>query len=138
MNSQIRFFMAKSDEEEFIEWLKEGCGELDQSSDAEWLLDVDGEQIQVLPCERGRGLITIGRVAVRTDKPNVARVFRRIQSWIKKNYVNNLTCRNTMIEGSAGPVKGAWVGPSAKAMAESRGTKLIQSKGGCIVYEFPG
>ncbi len=140
MNKEISLFLASPDEQKFLAMLAEVNCELDRSSDRQWFLQVDGVRIQFLRCQEDESSITLGRVAVRTpanvDATNVADLFRSIESWVTNNCVNNLTCRNTTKKGSTTTIDDVWVGPSAKAMADSDSTTLRQSRTGNVVFEF--
>lgn len=140
MNGELSFFMSVSDERNFIELLEKADCELDRSSERVWYIHVEGQRIQFLRCQQCENSISIGRIAVRTavdvDSKNIAKLYKSLASWIKDNFVNDLTCRNTKTEGSAMRVDSVWVGPSAKAMVEASGTELRQSLNGNVVFEF--
>lgn len=139
MNKELLLFLDSSDDELLVRVLEEAGGEVDRDSDRQWFLHIAGAKIQYLRCEVFDDFITIGRVACRTlgkaDK-RVTKAFKHIESWVKANCTNQLSCRNVNVEGSAMMVADVWVGPSAKAFAESGKKSLKQSRQGFVVFEI--
>lgn len=139
MNKQLRFLFDLHDNVEFTRVLEETGGEVERESERQWFLRVSDVRIQYLRCEVFDDFITIGRIAFRTmgktDK-RVIKAYKHIESWVKENCTNRLFCRNVNIDGSGSMVDDVWVGPSAKALAESGEKTLKQSRKGFIVFEM--
>jgi len=139
MNSRIRFFMTKEDEEEaFNKFRDSDYAVLDGKDNPIHIFYSCGEEsVQFYFSKRFDKILTIGSFGIKTrneseDSKRCEKLYKKMRKWIKDNYTNNLVVFNTkmMKREDATPPSGGgiWVSPRVEKLLENNQIILKQSK----------
>ena len=146
MRSELHFFMVGEDEREFLGFAATLVDKVESSSEAQWFLIVEDCPIQFLRSKWLNGTLISGRIAIATHGFGVAyqgaekaeRVYKRLRSWIRKTYSNEVTCRNIYSPDSCARIKNFWLGPELLTqLRNNRKIVLKQIPDGFVVFEVP-
>ena len=143
MNTSLQFFMTKVDEDEFVKAFKNA--DYDEIEESKWqiMYHCGDEHVQFLRSDQYEGLITEGRIAIKTNHKNDSSLrcdtlYKNMRNWIKKNYSNNLVLYNTKLQTRDEAVfeKNWWVSKEVKNLIKDNDTILKPSKNSFVVYEI--
>ena len=145
MRSEFQFFMTADDEDEFVSFAEKMSDSVDRDSDIQWFFLVGDCRIQLLRSRIQGGDLISGRISIATTGFGLSydsgadgeRVYKRLRSWLKKTYSNNMTCRNVNIENSIMEIRNFWMSPRVFQLLRDDPTVILkQSVGGFVVFEI--
>lgn len=137
--------MTAEDEQEFVGVAQEMADTVDRHSECEWFFRVGDCPIQLLRCRNQNGELISGRISIATSGFGInyesgsdgEAAYKRLRSWLKKTYSNELTCRNVRIANSQMDIKYFWVSPRViELIEEDTSLTLKQIPNGPVVFEL--
>ena len=145
MDAEILFFMTDKDESDFLTFAEKHCDsiEIQQGTsvlyvgNCKLLFTYSILENETLYC--GKLEIRLGRSEFDcADQEKAKSVFRKLRSYIKKNYWSRLAYENENKKGKLTPSRNHWLGPDAKRWKEvdTEGHTLKLSKTSWMEFEI--
>lgn len=137
MESELQFFMTAKDQDEFLEIAKPLVDSINPEEDF-YIFEIGGCTMKFTPSKiesnsSGDTMYT-GKLRIDTflgsgiackEEERAKRAFKKLRSWMKKNYWSRLAYLNKKKKNKLTPSRAYWVGPNAKDWKEANSEQHI-------------
>ena len=125
MDAEIRFFMTKADEEEFLIFARKHIDKIEKSDSLKQRFIIDECELLYTPTQLEDNIMYSGVLEIRIPADNSCKgqlratsIYKKLRNWLKKNYWSRLAFINKNKKDKLTPSRIHWLGPEAKKWKE--------------------
>jgi len=130
LRKQIEFFLSEEDEKALLGTL--GEQKIVKKSDYVWEFLCGDDRVQFLRCRAlAPDKVVIGRFAVSTADKEAASLYRKLERYVRKNFLRVTRVWSNKNPDAVDTAKGVWTGPD---LAKRSGVRLVQNAAGSVEF----
>jgi hypothetical protein len=120
MESEQQFFMTEKDQNVFFDFVLGLVDSIDLREESQtYQFSIDDCSLIFTPSPQDKNILYAGKLNIKTEcckkEERTKKVYRKLKSWLKKNYWSRLAYLNQNKNNQLTPSRAYWVGPDAKS-----------------------